>query len=198
MVKDQERFNAAIARFDALNSEDPNTEVFNGKIYPKELLYAQRMTEWLFKVEPNPSEALQLAVRCQHLRRWTIPRRDYSMDLSGYNKWRNTLRKYHADLAGQVLQEVGFDSETTQRVQFLVLKRQLKIDPEVQLLEDIVCLVFLENYFMDFARQHEEDKIIDIVQKTWRKMTSRGQQIALTLPMGEEAKRLVGKALAGA
>ncbi|PSR53310.1 DUF4202 domain-containing protein [Adhaeribacter arboris] len=197
MRTDQQRFNAAIARFDALNSEDPNTEVYKDKIYPKELLYAQRMTDWLFQVEPNPSEALQLAARCQHLRRWTIPRRDYAMDLAGYNKWRNTLRKYHADLASQVLQEVGYDPEIIERVQFLVLKRQLKIDPEVQLLEDIVCLVFLENYFLDFARQHEEEKVVDIVQKTWRKMTPRGQQIALTLPMSGEAQRLVGKALAG-
>ncbi len=197
MLPNQERFNAAIARFDALNSEDPHTEVYNGKIYPKELLYAQRMTEWLLKVEPQPSEALQLAIRSQHLRRWTIPRRDYPMDLAGYNKWRNTLRKFHADLAGQVLQEVGYESETIDRVQFLILKRQLKIDAEVQLLEDVVCLVFLENYFLDFARQHDEEKVIDIVQKTWRKMTPRGQEIALTLPMLPEAQRLVSKALAG-
>lgn len=196
MLSNPERLNAAIARFDSLNSEDPNTEVYNDKIYPKELLYAQRMTDWLFKVEPHSSEALQLAVRCQHLRRWTIPRRDYPMDLAGYNKWRNNLRKFHADLAGEVLQEVGYDAETIARVQFLVLKRQLKLDAEVQLLEDVVCLVFLENYFLDFARQHDEDKVVDIVQKTWRKMTPRGQQIALTLQMSPEAQRLVGKALA--
>ncbi|RDC63023.1 DUF4202 domain-containing protein [Adhaeribacter pallidiroseus] len=197
MLPDQERFNAAIARFDALNSEDPHTEVYNGKMYPKELLYALRMTEWLLKVEPQPSEALQLAIRSQHLRRWTIPRSEYPMDLAGYNKWRNTLRKFHADLAGQVLQEVGYSAETMDRVQFLILKRQLKIDAEVQLLEDVVCLVFLENYFLDFARQHDEEKVIDIVQKTWRKMTPRGQEIALTLPMLPEAARLVTKALAG-
>ena len=197
MIRDPERFAAAITRFDALNAEDPNTDVFNGQAHPKELLYAQRMTEWLQKVEPNASEALQLAVRCQHLRRWEIPRRNYTMDLPGYNKWRNALRKYHADLAGQVLKEVGYDAETIERVQFLVLKRQLKIDAEVQLLEDIVCLVFLENYFLDFAKQHDEEKVIDIVQKTWRKMTPRGQQIALSLQMPAEAERLVGKALAG-
>jgi hypothetical protein len=197
MLLDQERFNAAISRFDSLNSEDPHTEVYNGKIYPKELLYARRMTEWLFKVEPNPSEALQLAIRSQHLRRWTIPRRDFPMDLAGYNKWRNTLRKFHADLAGQVLQKVGYAAEIIDRVQFLILKRQLKIDAEVQLLEDVVCLVFLENYFLDFAKQHDEEKVIDIVQKTWRKMTTRGQEIALTLPMLPEAQRLVSKALAG-
>jgi hypothetical protein len=196
MILNQERFTKAIAQFDALNAEDPNTEVFNGDTFPKELLYARRMTDWLLKVEPQASEALQLAIRCQHLRRWEIPRRDYPMDLAGYNKWRNTLRKFHADLAGQVLQEVSYDADTIERVQFLVLKRQLKIDAEVQLLEDVVCLVFLENYFLDFARQHDENKVIDIVQKTWRKMTPRGQQIALTLQMPPEAQQLVGKALA--
>ncbi len=195
MIQNQERFKAAISRFDALNSEDPHTETYNGQSYPKELLYAIRMTEWLLKVEPEPSEALQLAVRSQHLRRWTIPRRDYPMDLTGYNKWRNNLRKFHAELAGTVLQEVSYDSYTIERVQFLILKRQLKIDPEVQLLEDIVCLVFLENYFLDFAQQHDEEKVVDIVQKTWRKMTTRGQEIALTLNMPPEAQRLVSKAL---
>ncbi len=194
-MTDPARFAAAIARFDALNSEDPHTESYQGEIYPKELLYARRMTEWLYKVTPEASEAFQLAVRCQHLRRWEIPRRDYPMDLTGYNKWRNTLRKYHADLAGNVLAEVGYDKETIDRVQFLVLKRQLKLDAEVQLLEDVVCLVFLENYFLDFALQHDEDKVIDIVQKTWRKMTPRGQKIALTLQMPPEAQRIVGRAL---
>ncbi len=197
MIQNQERFAAALARFDALNAEDPNAEVFRGQTFPKELLYAQRMTDWLLKVEPQASEALQLAIRCQHLRRWEISRREYPMDLAGYNKWRNTLRKFHADLAGQILEEVGYDPEIIDRVQFLVLKRQLKIDTEVQLLEDVVCLVFLENYFLDFARQHDEVKVIDIVQKTWRKMTPRGQQIALTLQMPPEAQQLVGKALAG-
>lgn len=191
------RFAAAIARFDALNSEDPRLEAYNGELIPKELLYAQRMTAWLLKIAPDASEALQLAVRCQHLRRWEIPRENYPMDLTGYNKWRTTLRKYHADLAGQVLQEVGYEAATTERVQFLVLKRQLKIDPEVQLLEDVVCLVFLENYFLDFSRQHDEAKVMDIVQKTWRKMTPRGQQLALQLPMPPEAARLVSQALAG-
>ncbi|QNF35912.1 DUF4202 domain-containing protein [Adhaeribacter swui] len=196
MVQDQERFNAAIARFDALNSEDPHTEEYKGKMYPKELVYAMRMTEWLFKVEPQPSEPLQLAVRSQHLRRWTIPRSNYPMDLAGYNKWRNSLRKFHADLAGEVLQETGYDVNTIERVQFLILKRQLKIDEEVQLLEDVICLVFLENYFLDFAQQHNEDKVVDVIQKTWRKMTPRGQEMALNLNMPPETQRLVGKALA--
>ena len=196
MILDKNRFEAAIRKFDAANSDDPNTEIADGKVYPKELLYAQRMTDCLKRVAPEASEALQLAVRCQHIRRWTISRQDFEAGILGYNKWRNSLKKYHAEVAGQILQEVGYEPELIERVQFLVQKRQLKIDPEVQLLEDIICLVFLEYYFLDFARQHEEAKVIDIVQKTWRKMTPQGHQLALQLNLPTEAKELIGKALA--
>ena len=196
MISDKNRFEAAIRRFDEVNSGDPNVEMTGGIPYPKELLYAQRMTSCLNSVAPDASEALQLAARCQHIRRWAISRQDFPMDVQGYNKWRNSLKKYHAEVAGQILQEVGYDPEIIERVQFLVQKRQLKIDPEVQLLEDIICLVFLKYYFLDFARQHEEAKVIDIVQKTWRKMTPQGHQLALQLNLPAEAQALVGKALA--
>jgi hypothetical protein len=196
MISDKNRFEAAIRRFDEVNSGDPNVEMTDGIPYPKELLYAQRMTSCLNSVAPDASEALQLAARCQHIRRWAISRQDFPMDAQGYNKWRNSLKKYHAEVAGQILQEVGYGPEIIERVQFLVQKRQLKIDPEVQLLEDIICLVFLKYYFLDFARQHEEAKVIDIVQKTWRKMTPQGHQLALQLNLPAEAQALVGKALA--
>jgi Domain of unknown function (DUF4202) len=198
MIADKARFEAAISRFDAVNAEDPNVEQAEGTTYPKEVLYARRMTACLNRVAPDASEALQLAARCQHIRRWAIPRKDFPMDTQGYNKWRNTLKKLHGEIAGQILAEVGYEPELIERVQFLVQKRQLKIDPEVQLLEDVVCLVFLEYYFLDFAAQHPEDKVIDIVQKTWRKMTPRGQQLALQLDLPEHAKTLVGKALSAA
>ncbi|MDQ4139746.1 MAG: DUF4202 domain-containing protein [Bacteroidota bacterium] len=196
MITDQKRFEAAIARFDELNSEDPHTEYVNGKAYPKELLYALRMTDWLNKIEPGASEALQLAVRCQHLCRWKIQRDEYPMDRQGYHVWRTILRKKHAEWAGEALKEVGYDQETIDRVQFLVLKKQLKVDPEVQLLEDIVCLVFLENYFLDFAQSHEDEKVVEIIQKSWVKMTPRGQQLALNLDMPPKARSLVAQALA--
>ena len=195
MIQDKARFEAAIRRFDALNAEDPHVELENGVPVPKEVLYARRMTECLNRVAPEASEALQLAARCQHIRRWTIARQDFPMDTQGYNKWRNTLKKLHGDIAGQVLTECGYESGLTERVRFLVEKRQLKIDPEVQLLEDVVCLVFLQYYFQDFAAQHPEEKVIDIVRKTWRKMTPQGQQLALQLDLPEQAKTLVGKAL---
>jgi Domain of unknown function (DUF4202) len=196
MVADLERFNAAIARFDAANAEDPTTEVFQGVVYPKELLYAQRMTAWLDKLAPDASEALHLAVRCQHIQRWTIPRHTYAMDRTGYLRWRTTLAKFHADTAAAILRDVGYADTTIRRVQTLLRKESLKRDPEVQCLEDVICLVFLENYLAAFATQHDEAKILDILRKTWKKMSSRGHEVALTLSISPEARRLVEQALA--
>jgi len=194
-ITDTSRFERALQKFDAVNAEDPHTEIINGVAYPKELVYAQRMTACLQRIAPDASEALQLAVRCQHIRRWEISRQDYPVGLQGYNKWRNTLKKYHAEIAGNILREVGYDADTIARVEFLVQKRQLKIDAEVQLLEDIICLVFLEYYFIDFARQHPVEKVVDILQKTWPKMTPQGQQLALQLNLPDEARDLIGIAL---
>src|SRR5215471_282133 len=195
MVADAERFKAAIARFDAANAEDPTTEIFQGVVYPKELLYAQRMTAWLDKLAPDASEVLRLAVRCQHIRRWTIPRHTYAMDRRGYLRWRTTLTKFHADTAAAILRDVGYDEATIQRVQRLLRKERLKRDPEVQCLEDVICLVFLEHYLAAFATQHDEAKVLDILCKTWTKMSARGHEVALTLPMSPEARRLVEQAL---
>ncbi len=195
MIAARERFNAAIARFDAANAEDPTTEVFQEEVYPKELLYAQRMTAWLDNIAPEASEALRLAVRCQHIQRWTIPRHTYAMDRHGYLRWRTTLAKFHADTAAAILRDVGYDEVTIQRVQTLLRKERLKRDPEVQCLEDVICLVFLEHYLAAFATQHDEVKVLDILRKTWTKMSPRGHEVALTLPMSPEARRLVEQAL---
>ena len=143
MDGDSKRFAEALRRFDAANAEDPNTEVYEGKTYPKELLYAQRMTVWLDQLAPDASEVLQLAARCQHIRRWMIPRRDYPMDRRGYLRWRTTLYTFHAETGGDILRDVGYDDATISRVQTLLRKERLKRDAEVQCLEDVICLVFL-------------------------------------------------------
>ncbi|WP_426059188.1 DUF4202 domain-containing protein [Hymenobacter sp. B1770] len=194
---DFRRFAAAFEAFDNANAEDPNPETdANGRVWPKELLYAQRMSECLARVAPGAPEAVQLAARCQHIRRWTIPRQSFPLDRPGYHRWRNSLKQYHAELAGQLLAEVGYEPAVIGRVQALVQKQQLALDPEVQLLEDVICLVFLEYYFLDFARQHPEEKVIDIVKKTWRKMSPQGQEWALQLALPLQAQGLVAKALA--
>jgi hypothetical protein len=186
MREESEQFRSAIARFDAANAKDPDGE---------ELVYAQRMSEWLEKLAPDASEALKLAARSQHIRRWEIPRNRYPMDRAGYHRWRNELAAFHAKTAGEILKEVGYDEPTVGRVQSLLRKERLKEDPEAQLLEDVICLVFLEHYFPEFAAKHQEEKVIGILRKTWRKMSERGHDAASKLTMGVQERKLVEKAL---
>jgi len=196
-ISDNERFQAAYARFDAANGEDPRRIVFQGREYPFELLYAQRMTHWLERLVPDASEVLRLAARSQHICRWQIPRTEYTIDRAGYYQWRIRLYGFHAETAGAILREVGYDEATVTRVEQLLQKKNLKSDPEMQLLEDVICLVFLEHYFADFSKEHEPDKVVTILRKTWVKMSPRGQAAALKLDMPVEARRLVEQALAG-
>ena len=185
----------AFQRFDAANRLDPNTEVYLGVTYPKEVLYGMRMTECLNAYCPNASEALRLASRCQHLCRWEIPRERYDMDRRGYLQWRLDLKKFHAIKAGEILRELGYDAPTIDKVGFLLQKKHLKRNAETQILEDVVCLVFLEFYFESFAQKHPEDKTIAILQKTWGKMSQRGQEHATRVPLSKFASALVSKAL---
>lgn len=186
----------AFRLFDAANGEDPNLEPDEaGQLVPKEVLYARRMSACLARVAPDAPEAVQLAARCQHIRRWSIPRQSFPLTRPGYHQWRNTLKKYHAELAGELLAQAGYEPAMITRVQELVQKLRLKDDPEVQLLEDVICLVFLEYYFLPFAAQHSEEKVLEIVQRTWPKMTERGQALALQLPFTPEALALLTKAL---
>ncbi len=181
--------------FDEANRQDPNTEDFGGQTYPKELLYAHRMSDTLGTFAPNASEALQLAARCQHICRWEIPRDNYEQNRAGYLKWRQDLKKFHAQKAAELLNRAGYDQDTIENVEFLLLKKQLKKNEETQVLEDVVCLVFLQHYFEAFCSKHPEEKIIDILQKTWRKMSSEGQKAALELPMSKEAVQLIKRAI---
>jgi hypothetical protein len=192
------RFEAALQRLDAAHREDPNRELFEGEEHPAELLYAERMTRWLERLAPDASEPLRLAARCQHLCRWTSPRGRYPMDRAGYHRWRSDLARLHAERAGEILRGVDYDEDTISRVQSLVRKERLKLDEEAQLLEDVICLVFLESYFADFARKHDEEKLITILRRTWKKMSPRGHEAALALDLPAADRALIGKALAGA
>jgi len=153
------------------------------------------MSDQLHKFLPGASEALQLAARSQHICRWKIPRSDYPMDRQGYKKWRLDLAVFHGETAGEILQANGYDQTLIHRVKDLLLKRSLKRDAEVQVLEDVICLVFLEFYLDDFAGKHDEAKLIDIIQKTWNKMSDVGHAAALKLPLSSAMLSLVTKAL---
>jgi len=190
------KFDKAIQLFDSANSKDPFEESSQGKIYPKELLYAQRMSDKLQAFEPNASEPLRLTARCQHICRWEIPRDSYEMNRKGYLTWRRDLAKFHANKAAEILKEVGYTDDIIDQVTFLLQKKQLKKNEETQLLEDVICLVFLEFYFEKFAKKYSEEKLIDIVQKTWAKMSNKGHEAALKLAYSEFSSALIQKALA--
>jgi hypothetical protein len=196
-MSSSDRFQTALAGFDAANSEDPNKEPFEGKEYPKELIYSQRLSACLEQFQPDASEVLKLAIRAQHIQRWKIPRKDYPMDRPGYHNWKNTLRVFHADTAGKIMLDAGYDEDTIKRVQTIIRKERLKQDPEVQALEDVVDLVFVQFYLEAFAKQYENDpeKLIDIVRKTWKKMSDKGHEAALKLPIPEHLMPSVVKAI---
>jgi hypothetical protein len=191
------RLDDALRRFDEANAEDPNTQLVNGQPLPKELVYGQRMSARLAVFAPDAPETVKLAARAQHIRRWEVPRDTYPEGRAGYLKWRTDLYKRHAEIAGEIMGDVGYDAEPIDRVQTLLRKRGLKTDPDVQLMEDIICLVFLEHYFHDFARKHDEEKLIPIVQKTWNKMTEQAHEVALQLDYAPDDLAVIQKAVQG-
>jgi len=192
---DKERFAAALRRFDEENSRDPNIETVNGQQRPREAVYAQWLTDWVMRLSPNASTELRLAARCQHLCRWMIPRDSYPMTRVGYLQWREALKKFHAQRAGEILREVGYPVDVVERVQRLNLKKDFPRDPEGRVLEDALCLVFLERQLEDLAAKTAEDKVINAIQKSWQKMSPAGRDEALKLPYGPREKALLEKAL---
>lgn len=177
MIGHQARFDQTVALFDAANAEDPNQD--QGQ--PKELLYAQRMTEMIGRYAPDASEVAQLAVRAQHIKRWTVPRSDYPMTKEGYHAWRSGLYKFHAETAGELMRQAGYDDATIEQVKAVVGKRGLKTNPDTQMMEDVTDLVFIEHYMLGFAGQHAdytEEKWLDIIRKTWKKMSPRAHAFA--------------------
>jgi hypothetical protein len=187
-----EKFQAAIKRFDEENSRDPNFE----NSQPRELLYAQRLTDWVLKLCPAASEILRLAARCQHICRWQSPRENYPMTRAGYLKWRADLKKFHAQKSSEILREIGYDDETIRRVQDLNLKKNFPADPEIRVLEDALCLVFLEFQFAALVAKSDDDKMINAVRKSWEKMTEPARAEALKLNFGAREKNLIERALA--
>ena len=190
-MENSERFRRAIAEFDLLNGRDPNHRMVEGEAVPFELFFARRLTEWVLRLEPSASEAALLAARCQHLCRWEIPRSDYPMGRAGYLAWRRDLTVFHADRSAEVLEEVGYDSQTIDQVRSINLKKGLRKDAEVQLIEDALCLVFLQEQLDDLAAKTPEEKMVRILRKTWRKMSPQARQMALKLELSENGARLL-------
>jgi Domain of unknown function (DUF4202) len=190
-----QKFAAALRRFDEENSRDPNYEIADGVSHPRELLYAQRLTDWVLRLYPDASEELRLAARSQHICRWESPRENYPLTRAGYLKWRADLKKFHAEKSGVILLEAGYDEETIRRVQDLNLKKHFPGDAEARTLEDALCLVFLEFQFADLAAKSEDDKMINALKKSWAKMTEAARTEALKLNYGEREQKLIERAL---
>jgi hypothetical protein len=192
-----DRLSRVLERIDQLNSEDPNTELVEGRPVPKELAYSQRVTRWVLRLRPSASEPLRIAARGQHVRRWTIPRERYERNRRGYLRWREALKAFHIDTVAGIMREAGYGEEETAPVRRIMGKRELASDPESQTLEDALCLVFLETQFADLRAKEPDDKMIEILRKTWRKMSADGRAQALKLPLAEPERALLQQALAG-
>ena len=188
-------FAKTIELIDNANRQDPNREMDGGAERPKELLYSERMSACLNEFEPNASEHLCIAARGQHIERWTSPRSNYPEGRTGYKKWRAELGLFHARRVGELMKEAGYGEDDIKRAQYLVQKRGLGRDPETQCLEDVICLVFIRHYLEEFASKHDEEKLIDIIRKTWAKMSDQGHGAALQIPLSDAMRDLVGKAL---
>lgn len=188
-------FQNASQWIDAENAQDPNIEIYQSKTYSKELLYSNRMYERLMNFCPNASEAVQIAAKAQHICRWKIDRESYPMDRVGYLKWREDLKKFHAETTAKILKKAGYQEEFIARVSFLIEKKLLKKDAETQLLEDVICLVFLEHYFDPFVQKHDREKMKNIILKTWNKMSESGHQEALKINFSNDNFELIKEVL---
>jgi hypothetical protein len=197
-MTDPQRFERAIQRFDDENAHDPNAEVIGSVARPHELVYAERLTDWVLKLKPDASEALRLAARCQHICRWTIPRDTYERTKAGYLRWRTELKKFHAQKAGEILREVGYADDVITRVQALNLKKDFPHDPDSRVLEDALCLVFLQYQFAELASRSTDEQMINALRKSWNKMTEQARAEALKLNYGLRERALIEKALQSA
>ena len=192
-----ERLLRVIELIDGLNRDDPTTELVDGLARPHELAYAERLTAWVQRLDPHASEVLLIAARGQHVQRWTIPRSRYPMTRQGYLRWRETLKTFHATTVGTLMRQAGYAEGDVARVQVIMSKRHLTEDSDTQTLEDALCLVFLETQFTDLKHKTPDDKMRDIVRKTWLKMSARGRATAMQLPLGREERQFLVETLSG-
>lgn len=192
---DGSRLAKAFEAIDEANSQDPSKVTADGGQVPAERLYGERMSQTLDELYPEASEILKVAARAQHIQRWTVPRANYPMDRTGYLRWRTELKRKHATLTGELMQSSGYSEEEIARAGALIRKERLKQNAESQALEDVACIVFLKHYVDEFAAKHDDDKLIQILRKTWVKMSPHGHQAALALPLSPRVGELVGRAL---
>ncbi|GAX82541.1 hypothetical protein CEUSTIGMA_g9968.t1 [Chlamydomonas eustigma] len=194
------RLKQVLDGIDEINGKDPRIIQVQGQDMPYELAYSKWLTDWVLKLTSGqePSEELLIVARGQHVKRWTMPRNSYPDGRAPYLKWREDLKKLHSQTVVELMKEVGYSSESCKKVEAMMLKKSLKTDPDAQTVEDALCLVFLQYQFTDLRLKEPEDKMVDILQKTWKKMGEKGRAAALELApnLCSEELALVQKALA--
>jgi hypothetical protein len=192
-------FQAVIAAIDALNAADPRRDTVDGVERPREAVYAERMSACLSRLYPEASEPLRIAARAQHICRWEIPRDRYPLGRDGYNTWRTACREHHVALTSGIMRQHGYVDADIAQVAKMIRKQELKRDPGSQALENVAAVVFVEHYLVDFAAahpDHDDDKLVGILQKTLRKMDPHGHAAVRLVNLPPTAQRLVDKALA--
>jgi len=199
----QQMLEKALALYDAANSKDINVEVEDRENVPKELLYSKRMLDMLSRFIPDSDDVAKLSVAAQHIERWKSPRSDYPMNRKGYHLWRTNLYKFHADTAATHLEEAGYDEETIERVKLAIGKKDLKTNADTQVVEDIAALTFIDHYMTAMYEkftEYDEDKWIDIIIRTWKKMSPTAHDFALSgsVKLPEGLVPVIQKALAKA
>src|SRR5947207_264905 len=170
------RLENVLRDIDAYNAKDPRGQ---------ELPYSEKLAGWVLRLNSTPSEALQIAARGQHIGRWTVPRETYPMNRGGYLRWREDLKRIHAKTVGDIMQREGCAPDFIERVKQIILKKNLQTDADVQSIEDALCLVFLETQFDELRDKTPNEKMKEIVRKTWQKMSEHARQIALALPLSD-------------
>ncbi len=198
MSDETARFGQVIAAIDDANARDPKIVHIDGRAVPAELLYGRRMSAALAAMAPDASELLRIAVRGQHIERWTSPRTRYPAGRAGYLKWRNDLKDYHACRLGEIMSAAGYGPQEAARVGALVRKERLRADPEAQTLEDVACLVFLAHYLEEFLGKTDADevKLARILAKTWNKMSAQAHAEAGKLDLPPHVLALLKRGIA--
>lgn len=192
-----DKIEKAFALFDAYNRQDPDQLVWEGTSYPREYFYALQLHGWVLKLSPQAGVPLRLASRCQHIGRWQIPRENYPMDKTGYFKWRQELARFHAETAGKLMEEAGLGPEEILAVRHILLKEHIRTNPEVQVMENALCLVFLQFQYEDFLHLHEKEKVVRILERSWKKMSEPGREAAMALDYSDDARALLQEAMGG-
>jgi len=188
----------AFALFDAYNQQDPRQVTYEGNAYPLEYFLSRNLYDWVRKLSPGSDETLLLASRCQHIGRWEIPRSNYPGGRNGYFRWRKALAGHHAEIAASLLRQAGYGEAEITAVQQILRKEHMRTDPRAQIMEDALCLVFLAHQYEDFRQNQGEEKVVNILKKTWDKMSEAGRKAAMDLSYTEAGAALISRAIPAA